>query len=122
MLLLALPMALGQTVTMSVVDNGKEFVLKKNDSFSITLQNHGDGGYVFDEPVYNKSVVKLLSHKHIAPENTGLAGDFGDDEWRFVVIKAPAKSDVKITYQRPWMKGKEKPTVDFAAKIRTYGP
>jgi hypothetical protein len=56
----------GNTTAMQMVridarKNGKTIAVSKGEVLKITLGNPGDGGYSFDAPQYNSSVLTLLT-------------------------------------------------------------
>ena len=86
-------------------DNGKVVTLAKSQHVEIVLGNPGDGGYQFDAPEYDTSLLHLNTHSHIAPTSkNALPGNFGTDVWEFTAIKS-GSTDVSITATRPWKGG-----------------
>jgi len=80
-------------------DDGQMLLISEGKQFNITLSNPGDGGYVFDEPIYDSSVLTLVSKNHKSP-TSGAMGDFGTDTWVFEG-KAMGNSDLEIDIYRP---------------------
>ena len=87
-------------------DSGKTVAIVKGEAVYITLSNPGDGGYQFNNPKYDSSILTLNSHTHKSPTNTNLTGDFGKDTWMFtslstgttnVVISASRTGSVRDT-------------------------
>ncbi len=83
-------------------DNGRTIAAKKSDGFYVTLSNPGDGGYLFDNPEYDTSLLHLVNHIH-NPSISNTPGDFGSDVWEFVTLKAGI-TDLTINASRPWKK------------------
>jgi predicted secreted protein len=71
-------------VEINAQDNGKTITVLPGQALKITLSNPGDGGYVFDAPQYNSSVLTLAEHTH-TPSTTNAVGDAGTDSWKFDV-------------------------------------
>ena len=63
-------------VEINAQDNGKTITVLPGESLKITLGNPGDGGYSFDAPQYDSSVLTLAEHTH-TPSTTDATGDFG---------------------------------------------
>src|ERR1700758_1923741 len=68
---------------ITVLDTGKTIDLKKGQSLKLTLANPGDGGYDFDAPVYDSSLLTLVKHTRTPPPSSNRVGDFGTDTWEF---------------------------------------
>ncbi len=123
--LFAATFAHSQNLKLTSANNGKVIQMKNNGKFTLTLNNKGDGGYSFEEPLFDSTVIRQVSHKHIsATSGKGknaqpMVGNFGKDVWVFKVIKAKSSTQLTINIQRPWMRGKEQPIIDFEATIKT---
>jgi len=95
-------------VSITESDTGKTITLAKDQKFTVTLSNPGDGGYSFDDPQYDASLLRLDSHVHNNPASTSstvqVSGNFGTDVWQFSPLK-PGISDLIITATRPWSGG-----------------
>ena len=87
---------------------GKTIELIKSQSLTITLSNPGDGGYTFDDPQYDASLLRLDSHVHNNPMSASatvpVSGNFGTDVWQFSPLKS-GTSDLIITATRSWNGG-----------------
>ena len=94
-------------------DSGSIIEVTEADSIVITLRNPGDGGYVFDEPEFDPSVLELESHEHLPPL-TPKPGDFGSDRWKFRVLR-PKESKIEIYIYQPWKEEEKK--LDFVLNI-----
>jgi len=77
-------------------DSGSIIEVTEADSIVITLRNPGDGGYVFDEPEFDPSVLELESHEHLPP------------------LK-PKESKIEIYIYQPWKEEEKK--LDFVLNI-----
>ena len=87
-------------VQLDTGNNGKVIPITVGQVFVITLGNPGDGGYLFDNPEYDTSLLHLMSHVHNPPTNSAL-GNYGTDAWQFTTL-ATGTTDVTITASRPW--------------------
>jgi len=101
-------------INLTESNDGEKISLKKGDKLKITLRDPGDGGYVFSEPQYEKSILKQIDYKNIKP-TSGAEGDFGSDEWVFEVIN---KGNTILRYDiyRPW-ESKEDAIKDFEITV-----
>jgi len=72
-----------KTISLTAANSGGTITAVKGQSITVTLSNPGDGGYQFNDPQYNASVLKLNSHTHANPVNSNAVGDFGTDTWTF---------------------------------------
>ena len=89
------------TALIDDTSNGKTETLHTGQQFTVTLPNPGDGGYQFDNPEYDTSLMHLDDHTHLAPESNVPLGNFGTDVWTFSALKAGA-TDLTITSSRSW--------------------
>ena len=87
-------------------DNGKTINVSNGQIIVITLRNPGDGGYQFDTPNYDSSILKLISHTHNTPASTTpiIVGNFGTDVFKFQALNS-GTSQIKITASRSWESG-----------------
>jgi len=65
----------------------------------LTLSNPGDGGYSFDPPKCNSSIISLKMHTRILPGSNAAIGNFGLDAWEFKAI-ARGSDHLTITATR----------------------
>ncbi|MDO3628262.1 protease inhibitor I42 family protein [Mucilaginibacter sp. BT774] len=93
-------------------DNGKTVTLLEGQILKIKLGNPGDGGYTFDAPKYDSSMLKLNSHINTPPVNNMNVGDFGTDTWEFSALKSGTAALI-ITATR----GSESPIIIFSGTI-----
>jgi predicted secreted protein len=84
---------------LTVSDTGKTISFTTGQTFAVTLDNPGDGGYSFNAWQYDASVLKLDSHVHTAPANPNVTGDFGIDTWQFTALKS-GTTTLQITASR----------------------
>ena len=82
-------------------DNGKTFIVAKEETIAITLCNPGDGGYQFDTPQYNSSILQLTGHKNIPLNNPPgyVGGCYGNDVFDFQALNI-GTSKLNITASR----------------------
>ena len=88
-------------------DSGKSFNVTGGQSIKVTLSNPGDGGYTFDSPIYDNTILQLVNNRHIDPvidTVNPIMGNFGSDYWEFVAIKS-GNTNLKITASRSWVGG-----------------
>jgi len=97
-----------QAINLDSSNNNQTIDVGIDDVIDVTLNNPSDGGYEFNDPEYDKTILKMLSHEHTAP-NSQLLGDFGEDKWSFQAIKT-GKTDLIFYISRSWENQKE---VDF---------
>ena len=88
-------------ISLQEVGNNKVENLAVGQTVTVTLRNPGDGGYQFDNPEYDTSLVHLDGHTHASPQANAPMGDFGTDTWSFTALKAGA-TDLVITASREW--------------------
>ena len=80
------PSALALTST----NNGGTFTVANGQTFTVTLCNPGDGGYQFNTPQYNSSILSLTSHINVPlnpPQPAGYVGGcYGNDVFKFQAL------------------------------------
>jgi predicted secreted protein len=77
-------------VQITSQDNGKNIAIAQGQTLQINLGNPGDGGYTFDAPQYNSSVLSMGDHTRNYPPKNSPIGDFGSDTWAFRATKTGA--------------------------------
>lgn len=92
-----------QIVQVTVADTGKTISIAQGEKVKLILQNPGDGGYAFDAPKYDTSVLTLADHIHNSPAASNVSGNFGTDTWEFTA-KNPGSTSLTVTASRPWDK------------------
>jgi predicted secreted protein len=92
-----------EPLKLTGADTGKMLTVDTSQIIEISLPNPGDGGYTFDNPEFDTSLIHLNNHYHNAPA-TKNPGDFGNDVWQFVAIRQGV-TDITIIASRPWDKG-----------------
>ncbi len=105
-------------VTLSEVqvthqNSGTTISLSSGQILKIDLTNPGNGGYLFDDPVYDSSSLTLKGHTH-TPSANPVPGSSGSDMWEFKALK-PSTSTITITATRPF--DKNNPITEFAAPV-----
>jgi hypothetical protein len=93
-------------IELSSVDDEKNVVVTKGQIIAITVRNPGDGGFRFDDPKYDSSILQLKNKTHITgmidPDvNVVRTGDFGEDIFEFESINI-GKSKIDITASQLW--------------------
>jgi predicted secreted protein len=86
--------------SLTGADMGKTTEIVKGQRISLTLSNPGDGGYQFDDPQFNTSVLILVDHSHKAG-NPELIGNFGKDTWVFTANET-GTTTLEVTARRSW--------------------
>jgi predicted secreted protein len=99
-------------VKINALNSGKTIALLNGQKLELTLGNPGDGGYTFDAPKYDSSILKLNDHIRIAPVKSDRVGDFGSDAWEFSALKS-GNAVLTITATR----GHDSPVVIFKGTV-----
>lgn len=86
-------------IQITALDTGKTIQVTKGQTLDLTLGNPGDGGYAFDTPIYDSSLLTLVKHIRTPPPNSDRVGDFGTDTWEFSAINT-GSTGLKITATR----------------------
>lgn len=84
---------------LTAADAGSTTSVTIGQTISLTLGNPGDGGYQFNNPQYNTSVLTLVSHQEHVGVHQGLIGDFGKDIWTFTA-KGSGTTTLEVTAHR----------------------
>jgi predicted secreted protein len=99
-------------VKINALNNGKTVNLLNGQKLQVSLGNPGDGGYTFDPPKYDSTLLKLNSHTNIPPKDKMVVGDFGTDVWEFGALRS-GSAGLTITATR----GTESPVTEFTGTI-----
>lgn len=99
--------ALASDLDLTVSDSNKTFEVVKGQMIIITLCNPGDGGYQFDAPKYDSSILSLTSHTNVPiyrsdPYLTG--GCYGNDVFKFQALNI-GTAKLEITASQGWSGG-----------------
>jgi predicted secreted protein len=92
-----------QTVQVTAADTGKTISIAQGETIKLTLQNPGDGGYAFDAPKFDASILNLGNHAHNSPAAGNVSGNFGTDTWEFTA-KSSGSTLLTVTASRSWDK------------------
>ncbi len=84
---------------LTAADSGSTASVTVGQTISLTLGNPGDGGYQFNDPQYNNSVLTLVSHTRQGAVNPNLIGNFGSDTWNFTA-KGSGTTTLEVTAHR----------------------
>lgn len=72
------------TIFLTAEDNEKTIALKQGDHINLTLQDFGDGGYVW--VITSLDTTLLQQNDYFTWGRSGMLGDFGKDTWTFSAI------------------------------------
>ena len=84
---------------LTAADAGGTASVTTGQTISLALGNPGDGGYQFNNPQYNTSVLTLVSHKENIGAHPDRIGDFGKDIWTFTA-KGSGTTTLQVTAHR----------------------
>lgn len=94
-------------ITINKNNNNSTVNIENGNILNVTLTNPGDGGYQFDEPSYDTTLLKLLSHEHTnAKDAAYMVGNFGTDTWKFEAISS-GQTKLIFNIYRAWENQKE---------------
>jgi predicted secreted protein len=82
-------------------NSGGKLTLAGGQAFSLTLPDHVDGGFRFNKPQYDSTVIHLQSYVSNSPDDKGRVGHSGTGVWLFTAI-GKGKTILKVTSSRPW--------------------
>jgi predicted secreted protein len=100
-------------IKINALNSGKTITLLNGQKLELTLGNPGDGGYIFNPPQYDSSMLKLNDHvRVISNTQPNLVGNFGGDTWTFNTLKS-GNTSLIITAAR----GSESPVIEFDGTI-----
>ena len=91
------------SLEFTAYDNGRVIQVTRGQVFTIKIGNPGDGGYIFNNPSYDTSVLTLTNHTHTNPSII-IPGNFGDDVWEFQALNS-GSTKIDITASRQWTGG-----------------
>ncbi|KTC78411.1 protease inhibitor I42 family protein [Legionella brunensis] len=77
---------------------------KNQTQFEVTLPANPTTGYQWTVESYDKSIIKLLSSRYVAPQ-TKLIGAGGQMQFTFQLLKGksyPQNTTLQFKYARPW--------------------
>jgi predicted secreted protein len=93
---------LNQMLTIDDRSKGSTLEVATGQSFSVEMRNPASGGYLFQEPEFDKNILQMRDQKPIPPpENDKRAGDFGRMIYIFKAI-APGSTEIVFRIYRPW--------------------
>jgi len=98
------PLSKLQVIKLSDSDAGKTTDLAKGQIFTLTLPDHIDGGYRFDRPLYDSTILHLDKLSERSPAANSPMGHPGLAVWQFSALKA-GKTILEINASRPWKGG-----------------
>jgi predicted secreted protein len=97
------PKAPLQAVNLTEKDNGKAVTISKGQEITLTLPNKTDGGYRFDKPECDTTLLHLEKYTERPPDARSALGAAGQGIWQFIALKT-GETTLKITVSRPWTK------------------
>ena len=81
---------------------GSTIEVRLGQSFEIDMRNPASGGYLFQEPEFDRNILQMRYQQFIPPpENDKKAGDFGHMVYVFRAI-APGNTDIIFKIYRAW--------------------
>jgi predicted secreted protein len=85
--------------SFTIADTGKSINVKVGETFTLTLKNYGDGGYLWVMQDYDENILGI--NGPVTSGSSGMLGDFGNDVW---TITALTKGTVTLEMSsvRPW--------------------
>jgi predicted secreted protein len=96
---------LNQMLTIDERSIGSLLEATTGQSFSVEMRNPASGGYLFQEPEFDKNILQMRDQKPIPPpENDKRAGDFGRMVYIFKAIAA-GSTEIIFRIYRPWEHG-----------------
>ncbi len=90
-------------ITLTASDSGKILTIAKGETFMLTLPGHQGGGYRFDRPQYDSTVIQLQKYTQSPPPGGSSLGRPGTGIWQFAAL-AGGRTHLRITESRPWTK------------------
>jgi predicted secreted protein len=104
-------------VTLQEKDRGKTITLQVGEKLLLYLRNPGSGGYNTNPPIFNATVLELVSQKKMPrdPQKPPLPGDFGQFYYEWAA-KGRGETDIIINIHRPWEK--KAPEEYWRVKVR----
>ena len=93
-----------QLVNLNESSSGKTVVIPKQQVFTLTLYDKVDGGYRFDRPQFDTTVLRLEKIIETPPPADSPPGRPGLATWQFTTLKT-GKTALTVTATRPWANG-----------------
>jgi predicted secreted protein len=91
----------GQVKNLTDGDSGKTLTITTGSVFTLTLPDHGGGGYRFNRSSFDNTILHLQSHSEAgAPANSAI-GHPGTAVWKFIAVKK-GRTKLVVTESRPW--------------------
>ncbi len=109
--------ALIVTLHLTAADNSRSFTVKPQTRIVLTLASNASTGYRWKfvkQPV--RGVVRLVSHRYVAPGNNK-PGAPGKEIWRFRAV-GKGSTALRFRYIRPWQPNKPAQRVGIAIRVR----
>src|SRR4030043_2015206 len=104
----------GTSIEVSCDDFGQQPHMSKQnnvsagDTFTVTLCSNATTGFEWSESaqISDQTVVQQTAHEFVSPENKGLVGAPGKQEWTFKALKK-GHGTIALEYSRPWEGGEK---------------
>ena len=104
----------GTSIEVSCDDFGQQPHMSKQinvaagDTFTVTLCSNATTGFEWSESaqISDQAVVQQTAHEFVSPENKGLVGAPGKQEWTFKALKK-GTGTIALEYSRPWEGGEK---------------
>jgi predicted secreted protein len=84
---------------LTITDNDATVSLKKGDRLNLTLQDFGDGGYVWSITQTDNALLQQVNQ--FTWGSSGMLGDFGKDTWVFTAVNTGSMT-LKLECARPF--------------------
>jgi predicted secreted protein len=84
---------------LSLADHNTTVSIKKDDKVNLTLQDYGDGGYVWTVAQCDKNLLRQTDQ--FTWGSSGMLGDFGKDTWVFTALNT-GSTTLELKCQRPF--------------------
>lgn len=81
---------------------GNQIEVTTGQSFHIEMRNPAAGGYLFQEPEFDKNILEMKDQiSLLPPANNKRGGDFGSFLYIFKAI-SPGRTEIIFRIYRPW--------------------
>jgi predicted secreted protein len=103
-----------KTTYLTEKDIGSTVSVRKGDMLNLTLQDHGDGGYIWTITKIDEKILGQVDQFNWG--SSGALGDFGKDIWIFSA-KNIGTTTLQLECKRPWTGGDTCETISVNIEI-----